>query len=160
MLKYVLYIFIFSSCDTPLCAQAKEYKLISRTENADFNYNSLTFIDTSRTRETRRSAFNPVKGKNTVYVFTATYKGLSFTNTEKVFHDILIVKTDSKQNVIDAYQYTLEWAELPFSFDLYKATAKGFTLINQLSIKDFKFRRTDYYEETDKELKETEILKF
>lgn len=131
---------------------------MSKTENSDFNYQSLNFIDTTTTRETLRNVFNPVKGKNTVYVFQASYKGLSFNNAEKEFNDILIVKTDSKQKILDAYQYTLEWAEPPFSYDLYKASAKGLTLINQLSVDKLLFRRVDYYKESDSELKETGVL--
>lgn len=158
MFKHSIFILTFFICDTTLFAQTKEYKLITKTENADFNYRFLDFIDTIRTREARRNVFNPVKGKNTVYVFTATYKGLSYDNTEKNFQDILIVKTDSKQKILDAYQHTLEWAEPPFSYDLYKATAKGLKLINQLSIERFFFRSVDYYKETDREFKETGVL--
>jgi len=158
MFKLTIFILTFFLCETTLFAQTKEYKLISKTENADFNYKSLNLIDAARTRETRRNVFNPVKGKNTVYVFTATYKGFSYDNTEKDFHDILIIKTDSKQKILDAYQYTLEWAEPPFSYDLYKASAKGLMLINQLPIESLLFRRVDYYKETDRELKETGVL--
>ena len=72
MFKLTIFILTVFICDTTLFAQRKEYKLISRTENADFNYKSLNLIDITRTRETRRNVFNPVKRKNIVYVFTAT----------------------------------------------------------------------------------------
>lgn len=160
MLKFTIFILTFFICNRTVFAQAKEYKLISRTENADFNYNSLAFIDTTTTRGTRRIVFDPVRGKYTVYFFMATYKGLSYNNTEKEFHDILVVKTDGKQKILDAYQYTLEWAEPPFSYDLYKAKGKGLTLINQLSVEKFLFCRVNYYKESDSKLKETGVLTF
>lgn len=108
----------------PLFAQEKEYKLIARTENADFNYQALRCIDTISTNDEREKIFNPVKGRYTVYVFMSTYNGLSYTNEEKEFHDILIIKTGNRKKILDAYQYTLEWAEPPYSNDLYRASGK------------------------------------
>lgn len=107
---------------------------------------------------TRRNAFNPIRGKNIVYVFIATFKGLSFDNTEKDFHDILVVKVDKKQKILEAYQYTLEWAEMPLSYDLYEASTKGLTLTNGLSIESLRFRKVDYMGNSESELKEKGVL--
>jgi hypothetical protein len=97
----------------------------TKTNNADLNQRAIFSIDTTKTRETRRNFFNPTKGKYTVYIFIATFKAKSFDNTEKGFHDILVLKTNKKKQILEAFQYTLEWAEMPFSYDLYQATAKG-----------------------------------
>ncbi len=158
MLNCFLIISALLAIHTTLLAQTKEYKLIRKIENADFNYKLLNSIDTTRTRETRRKAFDPVKGKNTVYVFMAAFVGISFPNIEKEFHDILIIKADGKQKILDAYHYTLEWAEPPFSYDLYRASAKDLTLKNKLPIKSFNFRRVNYYKDTERELKEQGVL--
>jgi len=144
MYKSFFIIFSFLIFDTALSAQTKEYKLITKTEGADFNYKGLKHIDDIKTREARRNIFNPIKGKFTVYVFMTTYKGLSFDNIEKDFHDILIVKTNKEQKIIDAYQHTLEWAELLYSFDLYRTSVKGLTLTNQFSIDKLKFLKPKY----------------
>jgi hypothetical protein len=82
MFKLSLFTFIIIVSTTTLFAQTKEYKLISKTEKADFNYSSLKFINKTKTREALRNIFNPVKGKHTVYVFTATYK-VRLTTTQK-----------------------------------------------------------------------------
>lgn len=160
MLRFALFILTFFICDWTLFAQTKVYRLLGKTENADFNYRSLSLIDTTTTNETLRNIFSPVNGKNTVYVFMATYRGLSFNNTEKEFNDILIVKTNRNQKILDAYHYTLEWAEPPLSYDLYKASAKSLTLANQLSIENLLFRRVNSYEGTASELKEKGVFIF
>jgi len=97
----------------------------------------LTLID---------NVFKPTKGKFTVYRFLATYQGLSFTNKQKEFHDILIVKVGSKNKIILAYQYTLEWAESPLETDLYESTCKNTYLTDNLSIDKFIFERPWYYD--------------
>ncbi len=161
MLKYyhiILVLLLFF--DANLYGQVKEYKLLSKAERSDFNYQALNFIDTTSTRETRRKIFNPVKGSYTVYTFMATFKGISFANIEKEFHDILIVKVDKGQKIIDAFQYTLEWAEPPLMFDLYKATAKGVIISDKLPISKLKFRGVEYSGDDERELKDQGVLVF
>lgn len=141
-------------------SQTKEYKLIAKTEKGDFDYPALYGIDTTKNRESRRSIFNPVKGKYTVYLFIATFTGSSFNNTEKDFHDILILKTNKKNKIIDVFQYTLEWAEMPLSYDLYRANAKKKILVNGLTIDKLNFRRVNYYNEDQRELKQQGVVRF
>lgn len=153
--NYHYYHSVFGRCTF---STVKEYKLISKTSNADLNQRAILLIDTTKTRETRRDAFNPIKGRYTVYVFIAAFKGFSFNNTEKDFHDILVVKTDKRQRILAAYQYTLEWAEKPFTYDLYKATPKEVTLTNGLSLKKLRFRKVDYTIGVDSKLHEQGVL--
>ena len=143
-----------------LFAQEKEYKLIARTENADFNYLALGSIDTISTNDARREIFNPVKGKHTVYVFIATYNGLSFINKEKEFHDIIIVKTTNKKKILDAYHYTLEWAEPPYSYDLYRASVMRLKLTDQFSVNRMLLRKVGHEIESDPMLNEKGLLSF
>ncbi|MDQ3683365.1 MAG: hypothetical protein M3352_09880 [Bacteroidota bacterium] len=160
MYKFLFIILTLLPFDTILNAQTKKYKLIAKTENTDFNYKALKNIDNVETREARRNIFNPIKGKFIVYVFIATFIGLSFDNTEKEFHDILIVKVNKEQKITDAYQYTLEWTEPPYSYDLYRARVKGVALTNQLSIDILKFRKLKYYKKKKRELNEQGVLLF
>jgi hypothetical protein len=70
------------------------------------------------------------------------------------------MKTNSKQKILDAYHYTLEWAEPPLSYDLYKASAKNLTLVNQLLIENLLFRRMNFYKDIERQLKETGVVIF
>jgi hypothetical protein len=167
--KYLL-IALFLGVSISCISQSKKqvYKLKSVTQNADFDYEKLqNFDDVTDVEE----AFIPVqKGYFTVYTFIATFKGKrhwvprvrtyldstdnyqvdkdGFTEEDRIemnkkgtFHDILIVKTNSKNEIIDAYQYTLEWAEPELSYDLFRSTTKKQKLINGLSIEKLKFYR-------------------
>ena len=60
---------------------------------------------------------------------------------------------------LDAYQYTLEWAEPPLQFDLYKSDIKNITLKNDLDISTLKLTRKDYWDEKDRVFKESGRLK-
>jgi hypothetical protein len=77
----------------------------------------------------------------------------------KEFHDILIVKTDNENKIIDAYQYTLEWAEPPLQNDVYKSSIKNISLTNNMEIKQLKFRRTISWNDNNKVLNESGVLK-
>src|SRR5688572_29251993 len=110
----------------------KEYRLFEKLDSADFNYGSLYSIDTF---PGRRKAFLPVKGAFTVYTFIAAYKGVSHRDEQEYeFHDILIIKTDKDNLIKDAFQYTLEWTEMPVSYDLHKSRSSGLVLANEFSV--------------------------
>lgn len=160
MSKRLLILFGLPTIDIALIAQTKEYKLKSRTDSADFNYSALYMIDYLKSKESLREVFNPVPGNYTVYLFIASFEGLSFTNEKQNFNDILIVKTNDKQVIVDAYQFTLEWAEPPLSYDLYKMGKNGLVLTDRFSIDKMKFQRVDYYNETDRDFTESGMLLF
>jgi hypothetical protein len=133
-------------------AQAKEYKLIAKTARADINYPLLKKMNTLEGSDTAKisKAFQPIKGKFTVYQFLATYQGVSFRGPgEWTFHDLLTLKTDVKGKILDAYHYTLEWAEPPASSDLFKSSVKNIIIKNNLSIDLLQFMRTAYLEDFD-----------
>ena len=137
-------------------SQTKEYKLLDKTTSSDISSRLVAMLDTTRPGLTLLdNVFKPIKGKFTVYRFLATYQGLSFTDKQKEFHDILIVKTDSKNKIIIAYQYTLEWAEPPFETDLYVSACKDAYLTDNLSIDKFIFERPWYYDKQDRKLKDS-----
>jgi hypothetical protein len=145
-------------------AQDKTYVLTKKTENADINYELFkTFNDFEIYKnDGLKRAFEPVEGEFTTYTFISEDKGLSFDGTEKLFHDYLILKVDPKTNeIIDGYQYTLEWAEPPAISDLYQVTLTGQKLKDGMGLNDLEMKLvdSDYKIESREDLKDGGRLK-
>ncbi|MFN7116311.1 MAG: alpha/beta hydrolase [Saprospiraceae bacterium] len=141
----------------------KVYKLITKTEQADINYEAIQNLDDPENEyfAQKEKAFSPVKGKFTVYLFKASFPGFSFKGDGYyIFHDVLLIKTDANNNIVDALQYTLEWTE-ELSADLYRSTAKNVKLTDSLDIRLLQLTR-DYDTESDESnlLEENGILQF
>src|SRR5690606_9680859 len=106
--------------------ETKIYILQKETENSDFNYSKLDDIDGNKmdTLNARNlmPVFEPISGQYKYYQFLSTFVGEGYNADGpplfKDFHDILIIKTDNENKIIDAYQYTLEWAEPPLQYDV------------------------------------------
>ena len=126
----------------------KVYKLKKQTTNSDFNYSKLDDLKgDTLDRKNLMTIFEPVSGQFNYYQFIATFKGMSslYLGEDPIikdFHDILIVKTDQNNKIIDAFQYTLEWGEFPFDYDLYRFSAKNIKLTDNMDISRFKFLQT------------------
>ena len=143
--------------------KTKIYILKKKAINADFNYSGLNdmesyIMDTIKTANVM-PVFEPINGQFDYYQFIATFKGESYEGGIKDFHDILIIKTDKENKIIDAFQYTLEWAESPIQYDLFKSSVNNVILTNDLDIKLLKFRRTYSYDGDDMELSENGVIK-
>ena len=138
----------------------KKYILKKKSINSDFDYQKLDNIDNHK----KEKSFEPVNGKFTYYQFIATFKGEAYFapgdsgNPIQIFHDILIIKTNENNEVVDAYQHTLEWAEPPFQFDVFKSSLKKLVLADNLDIKLLNLNRTEYWNEKDKKFKESGII--
>ncbi len=160
MLKlFILITLIMLGTGKTLCQQ-KVYKLLDKTVAADIKKNILTILETIHPRYSLMdNVFKPTTGKYTVYRFLATYQGISYTDKQEEFHDILIVKTYNENKVIDAYQYTLEWADSPFA-DLYESTARGLYLNDNTPIDNFKFKRRWDDDKNDQALKDSGVVRF
>jgi len=143
------------------------YVLKKVTENSDFNYPKLENIDSHKidTLNIRNlmPVFEPVSGHYKYYQFLSTFVAEAYNADGpplfQEFHDILIIKTDKENKIIDAYQYTLEWAEPPLQYDVFKSSAKGITLTNNLDISELKLIRTYSWSEDNKEMTEGGIIK-
>lgn len=142
-------------------AQDKTYVLRKKNENADIKYELFEKFesidhfeeyenyDDFKERVLKR-AFYPKKGTFTTYTFIAEFEGLSFDGTEKLFHDYLILKVDPQTNeIIDGYQYTLEWAEPPAISDLYRVTSTGLKLKDGMELNDLEMKLVDSDYEID-----------
>jgi hypothetical protein len=125
------------------------YHLFEIEKNVDFDHKKVDDIDSLVSPYPANSSFQigdlPTRrGKFTIYKFLNIFMGESRLGRNKLFHNLLAVKTDRDMNVIDAYHYTLEWEDMP-SNNLYKMTAKNISLTNEISVKEFKFKN---YEKT------------
>lgn len=118
-------------------AQEKSYHLVSKSEHSDLNYKLFKQFGSIKiySGEKIEKAFLPKKGKFIVYAFTAEYMGNSFDGTRKLFHDKLILKVNPKTNeVIDGFQYTMEWAEPPALSDLYRVQDDSVVLKDKMNL--------------------------
>ena len=155
-MRTIIFIFFLFFSSTFATAQ-KEYRLFEKLDSADFNYGSLYSIDTF---PGRRKAYLPIKGSFTVYTFIAAYKGLSHRDEqEHDFHDILIIKTNNDNLIKDAFQYTLEWTEMPLSFGLYKSRSLNVVLRNELSVKKLNLQRVQETDNSSRESREDGVIK-
>ena len=141
--------------------EVKKYILKKKSINSDFDYSKLDNID----QRNKTESFEPVDGNFTYYKFIATFVGYAYVapgdsgENNKTFHDILIIKTNDRNEIVDAYQYTLEWAELPFQYDVFKSKTENLILVDNLDIKLLNLNRTYYWNEKDKQSKENGIIK-
>ena len=129
--------------------QEKVYKLISKTKNSDINYKAFKNFDNFKIykNDGLKKAFNPKKGKNDIYVFISEFKEDSFDGTRKTFHDYLILKVDTKSElIIDGFQYTMEWAEPPAISDLYRVTEKNVKIGNGIDLNSLKMELDKNYQ--------------
>ena len=141
--------------------QTPKYILKKKSINSDFDYSKLDNIDNYKKAE----SFEPINGRYTYYQFISTFKGQAYVapgdsgERIKIFHDILIIKTNENNEVVDAYQFTLEWAEKPFQHDVYKSNAENLILTDNLDIKLLNLNRTEYWSDKDKLFKGNGIIK-
>jgi hypothetical protein len=95
--------------------------------------------------------------------FIATFKGEGYNFGDapivKDFHDILIIKTDNENNILDCYHYTIEWAEIPLQYDVFKGSTKNVKLTDSLEISKLKLLRTYSWSENNKELRDNGIIR-
>lgn len=113
-----------------------------------------------------RNIFAPIKGNYNYYQFLSTFKGLAMIFPEddprdsiKVFHDILIIKTNEHDKIVDSYHYTTEWAEQPSEYDLFRGSIRNIPLTDGMDINTLKFVRTEYFDSTDKYLVQKGVIK-
>lgn len=127
------------------------YRLIKSKSNADFNYKFLNDINKyayEKGNDEIKKIFDPINGNYKYYQFMAKYVGDGYNPDSQIplkmtFHEILIIKTNSGNRIIDCFQYTLEWGEFPFTTDLYRMTAKNILLKDSLNIETLKLENLE-----------------
>jgi len=141
--------------------ETQEYILKKKSINSDFDYSKLDNIDNYKKAE----SFEPINGRYTYYQFISTFKGQAYVapgdsgDRIKIFHDILIIKTNENDEVVDAYQFTLEWAEKPYQYEVYKSNVENLILTDNLDIKLLNLNRTEYWNDKDKLFKGNGVIK-
>jgi len=111
---------------------AKTYVLKGIVQSADFDLEALRRIDAlpvpyppgSRTQigdlPTRR-------GRYFIFKYVAAYPGVTAEGGAADLHDLLALKIGCGDAILDAWQYTLEWADSP-SLDLNRMKNAGLVL--------------------------------
>ena len=147
MLKTFLLILLVALTTLSTAAQEKEilvYQIKAVYENSDLNgkaleryqKRALEWNDTGKVLK----LFQPVKGKYRVITFMATGYGLSFTDKKEIFHNILILKVDQNDEILDGLEYVIEWAEVPTASRLARTTRKGVKLKKGLPLSELEFK--------------------
>jgi hypothetical protein len=121
------------------------YQLKQIYQNADLNEKAIErFQQNIKLRsefDEIMKLFKPIKGKYKVILFMSANYGLSGIDDKKdIFHNILILKINKNNEILDGLQYILEWAEPPFTARFVRATKKGVKLIKGLRISELDFR--------------------
>ena len=147
MLKTFLLILLVGLTTLSAAAQEREplvYQIKGVHENSDLNDKAIERYQkrASEWNDTGEvlKLFQPVKGKYRVIVFMATGYGLSFTDKKEIFHNILILKTDQKDEILDGLEYVIEWVEVPTASRLVRLTQKGVKLKKGLPLSELKFK--------------------
>lgn len=143
-----------------------DYKFLDKFEDADLNYSRIDSINSfAKGIIMLDSVFTPTKGKYTVYRFMTYDHGVLFDEVESDLNNLIILKVNSKNEIIEGYQYFLQTPEMPSSCWLYKVTRKE-KLKPEIKINDLRFKRKykatkgyDVCSSTPKFLKDKRYLK-
>lgn len=116
----------------------KAYRLAAIVQGGDFDLRALRNIDSLPVPYPAGSR-NQIgdlplrRGKFLIYKFVAAYARTGAEGGAAEFHDILALKIGCGDEILDAWQYTLEWADTP-SLDLNRMRKKGLVLKRGLEI--------------------------
>ncbi len=117
------------------------YQLLEIIKAADFDDDIMMNIDAQPVPYPEEGIyvlgdFSYIEGTSTIFKFICTYWGNSAeSDSKKIFHDLIAIKTDSMNNIEEAYQYTLEWTDSP-SLDLYHNEGMNIKLNKNMNIQD------------------------
>ena len=119
------------------------YHIVNVHDHANFNYQLINEYKSSQSkwgdRENVIEIFRPVNGQYRVIQFMAAFWGRGKDEKKKIFHEILIVKVDHNNIILDSLQYTLEWGELPQIYDIYYLKSKDAKLTKNLDLSKLQF---------------------
>lgn len=120
------------------------YQILEIHDKSDLNNDLIEqYLKNSRlwgSREEVFDLFRPEKGEHKTIMFMAPFEGIGYEGEVDIFHDIMILKVDKDNRVLDGLQYTLEWAEPPLSCDLYRVTKRGEKLKKGLDVSALQFK--------------------
>jgi len=157
ILRHVLIVALFLSIVKVSVAQGV-FHLHSKSEKADINYVTIKNINSlDHGYDAMLGHFKPVSGEFTVYIFLKEFKGTSIEYMESnnpdtlvPFHDMIILKTNAQDVIVDGYYYRLEWAEVPSQFMLFRSYCNAVKLTDELSVRSLNFlNEYELYNQTE-----------
>lgn len=144
MQKIVLILCFFSFLQNVFTQN--NYILFDMTEKSDLIQNLKFSLDTSDKNDLLETIFKPVKGEFKIYRFIESYYGespkyLPDSTVIELLNDLLVLVVNKKNQIVDGYQYSLEYAEHPSSCDLYRLdTDMKLTIDSNFKLSSLKFR--------------------
>ena len=123
------------------------YNLVSVKKNSDINYLTIKNINSfSAVYNEIFEAFKPIKGTFTVYTFIKEFEGTSKQYFESEnpdtlikLHNIIIVKTNEKGEILDAFHYLMENCEVPGQPHLFRTFAIEKNIMDIKTLADLEF---------------------
>ena len=139
---YFIFLMIFL---TSIVKSGNEYKLYLKKNKADINYltfKNITYFPKEFSNEIFQSFH--VKGEYRVYIFIKEFEGsiCKFDDDcpEKYrkmkMHNLLIIKTNKNDSILDGFHYLLEHSEVPSQFGIYRIYAENIYLKNNLKLSE------------------------
>ena len=124
----------------------KEYIFLDKYIEADLNYttiNSINGYDAGLSM--LDSVFNVTEGEYFVFRFLNYEKDVFFDEYWFTgfmdMYNLVILKTDEKNKIIDGYWYCLTNPDMPLKCFLYRVSQKNVKLTHNLDIEKLKFKR-------------------
>ena len=136
MKKIILFIFTLSVLSSCIRYDEKclPYYLYSVTQNSDINYDMISKIDSFPMGKAKlNNEFYPVSGNYTVARFLSFSYGNGMESSFET-NNVLILKIDKDQRIVDGYLYCLQWAEMPVSTALLRISNNNVKIKNKRSI--------------------------
>ena len=140
-MKYILIFFFFLEVNAQKVSKPNFY-LLDKTEYSDFNVEKIKMINSeSKGRVMLDSVFNVVKGNYTVYRFLTYDSGVLFDESGILeLNEIIILKVNKKNKIVDGYKYFLQNPVMPSTCNLYRITRK-IRVRPIIKIQNFKFKK-------------------
>lgn len=137
-MKKIFIIVLFTSYIFSSCIRYDEnclpYYLYSVTQKSDINYSMISKLDSFPIGKVKlKNEFYPVSGNYTVLRFLSFSYGQGMESSFET-NNVLILKIDDNQRLVDGYLYNLQWAEVPVTQALYRITSNKKRIKNKLSI--------------------------
>lgn len=125
--------YIFSSC-IRYDEKCLPYYLYSVTQKSDINYSMISKLDSFPIGRVKlKNEFYPVSGDYTVLRFLSFSYGQGMESSFET-NNVLILKIDENQRLIDGYLYCLQWAEVPVSQALFRIENNKIKIKNKQSV--------------------------
>lgn len=138
------YIFLLFCCT--LFAQnsvTPNYILLDKFDKSDLNYLAIDSIDfADKGIIMLENVFNVIPGKFTIYRFLTKDKGILFDGFSSELNNLIILKVNSKNKIVDGFQYFLQNSEMPSKCFLYRISKiRKFDI--KIKVSELRFKRVN-----------------